>query len=158
VEAQSPGRLGDADAIITRQVGLPIAVATADCVPVVIEAETAVAVVHAGWRGAAAGVLLAARRALEAAGHHPERAAIGPAIGPCCYEVGPEVVAEFADFVGATTWGTASVDIPSFLESLLPDLEVWRSDECTFTSPRLNSWRRDQTDQRQVTVAWLPNA
>ena len=55
IEAVTAGDLGEADAIVTYSPGLPIAVATADCVPVVIESEEAVGVVHAGWRGAAAG-------------------------------------------------------------------------------------------------------
>ena len=150
------GNLGDADAIFVRRPGLPIAVATADCVPIIIEAVGAVAVVHAGWRGAAAGVVPAALSALAAAGCQPQRAAIGPAIGPCCYEVGQEVTEQFAGYAAETTWGSPSVDIPSFVAAQLAGLELWRSPECTFTSARLNSWRRDATDRRQVAVAWLP--
>ena len=150
IEARHAGLLGDGDAIVVFTVNIPIMVATADCVPVVIEAGAAAAVVHAGWRGALAGVLPAALRALEEAGHQPTRAAIGPAIGP-------EVAARFPGFLATTTWGTRSVDIPGFLVSQLDGLEVWRSSECTYTSPRMNSWRRDRTDRRQVTVAWLPD-
>jgi YfiH family protein len=157
VLATHSGRLGDADAILAARPGLPVAVATADCVPIVVEADGAVAVVHAGWRGALAGVLPAALEALQSIGCAPQRAAIGPAIGPCCYEVGKEVATRFPGFVAQTTWGARSVDIPGYLESQLAGLEVWRSNECTFTSPRLYSWRRDRTEQRQVTVGWLPN-
>ncbi|MGA9598603.1 MAG: polyphenol oxidase family protein [Acidimicrobiia bacterium] len=156
--ADGPGRRGDGDALVVLRPGLPIAVATADCVPVVVEADGAVAVVHAGWRGAAAGVLPAALRALTKAGHEPVRAAIGPAIGPCCYEVGTEVADRFPGFVATTSWGTPSVDIPSYLESQLHGLEVWVSGECTYTSERMYSWRRDGTRHRQVTVAWLPDS
>jgi copper oxidase (laccase) domain-containing protein len=91
-------------------------------------------------------------------GHEPQRAAIGPAIGPCCYEVGPEVTARFVGHVAQTTWGTASIDIPGFIEQQLAGLEVWRSGECTYTSERLHSYRRDGTRQRQVAVAWLPTS
>lgn len=156
LEAHAAGNLGDADAIFVRRPGLPIAVATADCVPIIIEAVGAVAVVHAGWRGAAAGVVPAALSALAAAGCQPQRAAIGPAIGPCCYEVGQEVTEQFAGYAAETTWGSPSVDIPSFVAAQLAGLELWKSPECTFTSARLNSWRRDATDRRQVAVAWLP--
>lgn len=158
IEAVRPGLLGDGDAMVVLRPGIPIMVATADCVPVIVEADGAVAVVHAGWRGAAAGVLPAALQALEAAGRQPLRAAIGPAIGPCCYEVGPEVGAVFPGFVAETTWGTLSVDLPGFLVSQLQEIEVWNERECTYTSSRMYSWRRDRTQHRQVTVAWLPSS
>jgi hypothetical protein len=157
VEATRSGRLGDADAIVSRVPGIPVAVATADCVPVIIEADAAVAVIHAGWRGAIAGVVPATLAALHESGHEPVRAAIGPAIGPCCYEVGDEVAEHFDRFVGRTTWGSRSVDIPRYLEDQLTGLAVWKAAECTFTSARLHSWRRDRTKQRQVAVAWLPS-
>lgn len=150
------GHLGDGDAIVTTQPGLPIMVATADCVPVVVEAAGAVAIVHAGWRGAVAGIIPAVLAHLAEAGTEPRRAAIGPAIGPCCYEVGEEVSDRFDGFVGRTTWGSPSVDIPGYLAAQLDGIELWRSPECTYTSDRLHSWRRDHTRSRQVTVAWLP--
>jgi YfiH family protein len=157
VEATRSGNLGEADAIVTAA-RIPIAVATADCVPIIIEAAAAVAVVHAGWRGAAAGVVPATLAFMQASGHAPLRAAIGPAIGPCCYEVGAEVSARFPGFVRETTWGSSSVDIPGYVADQLAGLEVWRSADCTFTSEGLNSWRSDRTKQRQVAVAWLPKS
>lgn len=86
------GGWGDADVIMTERRGLPIAIATADCVPVVLMAENAVAIVHAGWRGARAGVIRAAIDAMNNAGHPTLRAAIGPAICKASFEVGPEAV------------------------------------------------------------------
>jgi YfiH family protein len=156
--ADAPGRSGNGDALVVTRSGLPIAVATADCVPIVVEADDAVAVVHAGWRGAVAGVLPAALEVLRQIGHEPIRAAIGPAIGPCCYEVGEEVAEQFPGFVAKTSWETTSVDIPSFVVSQLAGLEVWSAGECTYTSERMYSWRRDKTRHRQVTVAWLPDS
>ena len=141
------GHHGDGDALVTSHRLVPLMVATADCVPVAVVADGAVALVHAGWRGAAAGVLPAALSVLRRGGFTPQQAAIGPAIGPCCYEVGEEVT---------TTWGTTSVDIPGFLAAQLSGLETWRSDACTFMEPGMRSWRRDRNDKRQVTVAWLP--
>jgi YfiH family protein len=90
----------DADALCTDAPGLVVGVFVADCIPaVLVDPHTgAVAAVHAGWRGTVAGVLPAAVRALAAEfGARPGdlRVAIGPAIGPCCFEVGPEVVAAF---------------------------------------------------------------
>ncbi len=156
VWASMSGNLGEADVILSTDPAIPIMVATADCVPIIIEAESAAAVVHAGWRGAAAGVVPATLTALRAAGHEPLRAAIGPAIGACCYEVGAEVADLFPGFVAATTWGTPSVDIPAYVAAQLGGLEIWQAEECTYTSERLHSWRSDRTRERQVAVAWLP--
>jgi hypothetical protein len=157
VAATAPGSLGKADAAFTTVPDLPLTVATADCVPLILEGPGVTAVVHAGWRGAAAGVLERARDAVAAAGCSLTRAAIGPAIGPCCYEVGDDVADLFPGFTARTTWGTRSVDLPGYLAAHLADLELWRSDVCTFTAGSLHSWRRDQTRHRQVAVAWLPN-
>jgi YfiH family protein len=86
----------EGDALWTDESGLPLLALTADCLPIAIvrcdPARPAVAVVHAGWRGLAAGVVAATVAAL---GEGPKAAAVGPAIGPCCYEVGPEVSARF---------------------------------------------------------------
>ncbi len=87
--------LGEGDALVLTAPGALIAVRVADCVPILLSAPGAVAAVHAGWRGTVAGILPRALAVLTArAGVGPEavRAAIGPAIGPCCYEVGDEVV------------------------------------------------------------------
>lgn len=158
IEARRPGNLGEADAIFTTRPGLPIAVGTADCVPMVLEGPDVVAVVHAGWRGVVAGVVPAVMAAVTAAGANLERAAIGPGIGGCCFEVGDEVAAHFAPFVAMTTWGTTSVDLAAAVADQLAPLEVWRADACTYTSERLYSYRRNRTTNRQTTVAWLPTA
>lgn len=158
VRATMPGSLGAGDGAFTTLPGLPLAVATADCVPVILEGPGVAAVVHAGWRGAAAGVLVRARQVIAAAGLTLVRAAVGPAIGPCCYEVGDEVADRFPGFTAHTTWGTRSVDLPGYLAAEMADLAVWRSDACTFTTGTLHSWRRDRTPQRQVAVTWLPSS
>ena len=129
--------------------------ATADCVPVIIEGARTTVVVHAGWRGMAAGVVDAGVAAVRIVGDTPLRAAIGPAIGPCCYEVGTEVLALFDPDVATTTWGTNSVDLWSAAEAQLGSLEVWRANVCTFTDARFLSHLRDGTKERQVSVAWL---
>lgn len=158
VHATGPGGQGEADALYVDTPGLAVMVATADCVPVIIESDDAIAVVHAGWRGAVAGVLEETLHALEWAGHTPRRAAIGPSIGPCCYEVGAEVADRFAGHVATTTWGTTSVDIAGYLAKQLAHLDVWRSDVCTYTDAAYNSHRRNGTRERQVAVGWMPQA
>jgi YfiH family protein len=106
----------DADALCTDVAGVMLGVFVADCIPaLLVDPRTgAVAAVHAGWRGTVAGVLPAAVRALgDEFGARPGdlRVALGPAIGRCCFEVGPEVVAAFeALFTDARAYG---VVVPS---------------------------------------------
>jgi hypothetical protein len=156
--ADRPGDLGDADAIVVTTPGLPVTVATADCIPVIIEGDAGAAVVHAGWRGVVAGIVDAALAALNERGVTPLRAAIGPGIGPCCYEVGDEVVDQVPGHAAETTWGTQSVDLPGAVATQLGDLVTFWSSTCTYTAADLHSYRRDRTTLRQVAVAWLPSS
>jgi polyphenol oxidase len=85
-----PGVCGEGDALFTDEPDLALSVVTADCVPVLIAGPDGIAAVHAGWRGIAGGVIPATLDKM--AGDPGERTAwIGPAIGPCCYEVGEDV-------------------------------------------------------------------
>jgi len=98
----------EADALATATPGLLVGVVTADCMPVLLvdRRRRVVAAVHAGWRGAAAGVLEAAVEHLRGAfGARPAdlEAVIGPAIAGCCYEVGDEVVDTFRGRTGDAT-------------------------------------------------------
>ncbi len=91
----------EADAVVTNRAGILVGVRTADCAPILLvdPARKAVAAVHAGWRGVLAGVLENALERLSGEfGSQPEdvEAAVGPAIGACCFEVGPEVASRFA--------------------------------------------------------------
>ena len=99
-----------ADAAISSQAGLFLGVQTADCVPILLAdpRRHVVAAVHAGWRGTLARIVVKTlgRMRLEF-GTNPEDvlAALGPAIGPCCYEVGPEVAQAFlGQFAHAAEW------------------------------------------------------
>lgn len=156
LEVTGPGDQGEADAAWTAVPGLPLVIATADCLPVILEGDRAVGVAHAGWRGAAAGVVGALRQAMEEAGMPPARAAIGPGIGACCFEVGPEVAARFPGHESETDRGMVSVDLAAAVSDALVGLEVWRSPDCTMGDDRYRSHRRDGTPERQVAIAWLP--
>ena len=100
---------GEADAIVSCVPGLCVAVVTADCVPILLAAETghAVAAVHAGWRGLARGVIpravAALRRELDTGA--PLRAVVGPCIGACCYEIDGPVVTALEPRFGAALGG-----------------------------------------------------
>jgi YfiH family protein len=90
------GLVGTGDALYTRERGRPLAVFTADCVPLVLvdPAAPALGLAHAGWRGTVRGIAGRLVAALVERGARAERlrAAIGPSIGPCCYEVDEPVV------------------------------------------------------------------
>ena len=154
-----------ADGLCTDRADVALAVFVADCIPaVVVDPRTgAFAAVHAGWRGTLAGVLPAAVRALgEHFGARPAdlRVALGPAIGPCCFEVGPEVAEAFAAglpearaagvIVGALPGGKAHIDLKRantvLLEraGLAPEA-IDAGPECTSCDrARFFSYRRDK--------------
>jgi YfiH family protein len=99
--ATIPSARPEADVLVSSEPSVAVAVRAADCVPLLIaDPRTgAVAAVHAGWRGTAAGAATAAVEALVAEfGSSPGElvAALGPSIGACCYEVGSELVDAFA--------------------------------------------------------------
>jgi hypothetical protein len=151
-----PGPAGTADGLITERPDLPLVIATADCMPIIVEGNTSVAILHAGWRGVAAGIIVAGLAAMIDLGDSPQRAAIGPSIGPCCYQVGDEVLAAIGGYGATTTDGRTSADLWSAAEDQLAGVPVWRSDQCTYTNTGVRSYRRDRTKNRQVAVAWVP--
>jgi purine-nucleoside/S-methyl-5'-thioadenosine phosphorylase / adenosine deaminase len=93
--ARPGGPAETGDALWTDEPGVPLLALAADCVPIAIaavEGPPALAVVHAGWRGLVAGIVEAAAAAV---GSRARQAIVGPAAGPCCYEVGREVSRRF---------------------------------------------------------------
>ena len=170
VEARGipPGEVvvaGFGDAVLTTEKGLVVAIATADCVPMVlVDAEAgAVVAVHAGWRGTAARDVDAALDALEARGARAERlhALFGPSISREAYEVGPEVLAALDDALpgGAAVPGRGDrswLDVAACNEAALLRRGV-RADRivrprlCTFGPPaRFSSYRRDGTKAGRI--------
>jgi len=147
----------DGDAGLAWAPGLILGIETADCLPVLLvdPRRPAVAAVHAGWRGTVAGVTRAAVAALVAGGSRAEdlHAALGPGIGPCCYEVGDEVKAAFgsagAAFLRPGPRGRNHLDVRAanrrqLIEAGLDPARIGGIDECTFCRPDLyHSFRRD---------------
>ncbi len=121
VVARAAGDLGEeADAVISVAHGVAACVVVADCVPILLAdpRSGAVAAVHAGWRGTLAHTAARAveRLAQEVGAQAGDLlAAIGPAIGPCCYEVSPELAQAFRDDLGSSVaeprGGNARVDL-----------------------------------------------
>jgi hypothetical protein len=153
----------EADAAVTSVPGLAIAVQTADCVPIGLVADGAVAVVHAGWKGLAAGVIEAAVDELGRAGTGPLRAEIGPCIRARCYEFGKDdldlVASRLGDDVRATTaWGTPALDVVAAATTALGRAGVTAVVDhgtCTACSPVHYSHRARGDRGRQALVAWL---
>jgi hypothetical protein len=146
----------DGDAAVTDVPGAMLAVRTADCVPVVLEGDDAVGVVHAGWRGLAAGVVQATCDAVGTV----RRAHIGPHIRPGCYEFGAadldEVAAALGDGVRSTTaWGTPALDLTAGVRAALGDIPIVDPGACTACSDVYFSWRARQETERFATIAWL---
>lgn len=141
----------EGDALITDRPGCLIGIKTADCVPILLAdpATGAVGAVHAGWRGTAQSIVARTVREMSARwGVNPEnlRAAIGPAIGVCCYQVGVEVARRF----GIECSGAVHLDLAQINHQQLVDMgvkDVWVSGECTFCSPgRFYSFRREKEE------------
>jgi hypothetical protein len=156
-EAQ-PAEPGHADGQATALRRLGAMVLAADCLPVAIGRPGAVAMLHAGWRGLAAGVLLAGVRALgelPGGGDGELLAVLGPCAGPCCYEVGPEVHAALATGVSARS----TLDIRAIAREQLRVAGVSQVTElggCTICEERFFSYRREgERSGRHAGVAWL---
>jgi len=146
------------DAAVTALADRPLVVQVADCIPVLFAAGDAVGVAHAGRAGVLAGVLPATIAAVrDLVGEEPVRAAIGPAIGPCCYEV-PAAMRDTAGerlavLAATTSWDTPALDLPAGARAQLEaeGVEVVSADaRCTRCTPTLFSHRRDPSSGRQI--------
>lgn len=156
VSVDEAGHHGDADGLMTTIQGLPLVVATADCVPAAIMGRNTASIVHAGWRGVASGIVPKAVSTMEEGGDRVAAVVLGPHIGPCCYEVGPEVVDAIGGYASTTTWGTVSADLEEAIRAQVADVDVVSTGPCTMDQPRYASHRRDGTPERQVAIAWIP--
>jgi YfiH family protein len=145
--------LEEADGQATARGDVAVMVQVADCLPVALAGEGGVAMLHAGWRGLAAGVLeegVAALRALGVEG--PLAAVIGPGARGCCYEVGNEVREAFGV-------DSARVDLATVAARRLCAAGVERIDDvgcCTICHDAYFSYRREgEAAGRQAGIAWL---
>lgn len=159
------------DYLATSVPGAGIAVATADCLPIVLHdpRHQAVSVVHAGWRGSVAEVTVAALHQMQAVfGTVPAEVYVyfGPAARVCCYEVQQNIITELADWVVVDCLkqhsGKLFLDVPLMNELQLVRAGVqkkniaWGACECTICGFGFCSYRRDgATAKRQMTVAVL---
>lgn len=162
----APADVPAVDAVVTSRRGLPLAVLTADCTPVLLADPAAgvVAAAHAGRPGLVAGVVPAAVEAMIALGAEPSgiTAYTGPAVCGRCYEVPERMRAEVAAAVPAswseTSWGTPAVDVTAGVHAQLDELGVvdrHSSPFCTLESGDHFSYRRDRTTGRLAGYVWL---
>lgn len=149
----------DADGQATARRDVAVAVQVADCLPIALIAPEAVAVVHAGWRGLAAGVIEEGVAALRELGASRIAAAIGPGARVCCYETGDEVHAAFAHLGPRMRTGPRA-DLAAVARTLLAQWgvsEIHDCGLCTICAPpgRFFSYRRlGAAAGRQAGVAW----
>jgi polyphenol oxidase len=163
--ADPGGEIPRVDGHVVAEPGLAPLVFVADCLPVALAGPGGVAMLHCGWRGLAAGILAAGAEAVGATD-----AAIGPGIGPCCYEVGPEVLGSLAHAAAAADGPISAdidgksarrrLDLPEVARGLLRDAGVGRIESagvCTSCEAELFfSHRRDAgRTGRQAGVAWI---
>jgi polyphenol oxidase len=149
------GLAGEGDALLTARPGLVLCIRTADCVPILVVADSGVAAIHAGWRGLACGVISAAVSQLR----KPTFAVVGPCIGQTAYEVGEEVVEGLcrrgtprsvfvddrgekphADLAAAACWQLQAEGV----------LDVENLSLCTYEDPRFHSYRRDRGESGRM--------
>lgn len=152
--AEPGSGIPEVDGHVTAEVGLAPLVFVADCLPVALSGPGGVAILHCGWRGLAAGIVAAGAEAIAATD-----AAIGPGIGPCCYEVGSEVLDAFAH-LGDGIAADGRLDLPEVARRSLRGAGVDRVQSaglCTSCEEELFfSHRRDAgRTGRQAGVVWL---
>jgi polyphenol oxidase len=161
LRAAAGQRSEHADGLWTDEPGLPILAMSADCLPIAIAradtGEPAVAVLHVGWRGLLAGIVATGAHALGTGTH---AAAIGPGIGPCCYEVGEEVAEPFRERFGDDVVRESRLDLWTSAERALRDAgvdRIDRFDRCTACEPeKFFSHRRDAgRTGRQGVIAYV---
>jgi purine-nucleoside/S-methyl-5'-thioadenosine phosphorylase / adenosine deaminase len=158
----TPGTVYDhCDGLWSDEAGRAMLLLTADCIPIAIarsnDGAPALEILHAGWRGLLAGLIANGVRALGGRGL---TAAIGPSIGPCCYEVGDEVATPFREAFGDDVVRNGKLDLWTSAERALRAAgcdHVDRFDICTSCdSRRFFSHRRDSgRTGRQGVIAYV---
>jgi YfiH family protein len=159
-------RQHEGDALVTDDIGRRVGVRTADCLPILLldAGRRAVAAIHAGWRGTAAAIVARAVEKMQLDfGSRPGDiyAALGPCIGECCYEVGPEVAGHFSALFPEWTavTGKQHLDLPEanrrhLTNAGVPNSQIFNAGLCTFClAEHFFSYRREpRTPERMLSV------
>lgn len=165
IEVDTPGA-GDGapgDIAVTGCSGAVLGCWVGDCAPIVLIGRERFAVVHAGWRGLAGGVV---DTALAAVGAPVNAAVLGPTIGPCCYEFGRSELEGLADALSVepaviaaqTSWGSVALDVPAAVRAALAPFSLIPLvvGSCTGCSYPGYSHRVRAERGRHVVAAWRP--
>ena len=151
-----------ADALVTGIAGITLAVMVADCIPLLLTSEEAVAAVHVGRRGLTNGVAVKTVQLMREMGAIKIRAVLGPAICGLCYEVSQEVHDEVVALhplaAAQTASGTPALDLPKALKACLAAVGISEISDlqiCTVESTDHFSYRRDGLTGRQVGLVSL---
>ena len=153
----------NADALVTQEPDIALAVLVADCIPLLLwdGVQSCVAAVHVGRRGLVNGVALRTIEIMRLMGASEMHALLGPSICGRCYEVGLDIHAEVSGIFpladSRTLSGSLALDLPRALGSQLTDmgLVVTPSSICTVENPDFYSYRRDGMTGRQAGVIRL---
>lgn len=162
-QVSEPGAFAgvDADGAFTTTLDCPLAINTADCAPVVLVSTRGVAVIHAGWRGAKAGIIEVAGERLLHDGGEPVAALLGPCIGPGSYEFSEADLAELVDQYGdsvasTTTAGRPALDMAALVGAACLSAGWTQPSPSACTSDGNYFSHRVRGDVgRQTTIAWL---
>lgn len=127
----------------------PLAIKTADCLPIVIEGEKGVVFLHAGWRGLAHGILDKPEIEMLT----PQRIFIGPSIHECCFEVSSDFLQNFPDSPhlknkNGKNYFNLQEEAKRLLKSKFPNLLVSIAPVCTCCDSQMHSYRRNKTTER----------
>ncbi len=143
--AEAGERMQEGDGLWTDEPGVPMLAFSADCLPIALarmNGEPGLALLHAGRLGVLGGILQAGVAALGG----PIAAIVGPGIGPCCYEVGEDILAAYRARFGSDAVEGRNLDLWTAAERVLREAgveDVERLDVCTACDDRFFSHRRD---------------
>jgi purine-nucleoside/S-methyl-5'-thioadenosine phosphorylase / adenosine deaminase len=160
----------DGDFLITTVSEIGLAIATADCLPIILynPVNQLIGIAHAGWRGSMAHIATQMLEHMIVMGSNAQhmRVFFGPSARRCCYAVGPEVLSAldsfyFKDSVIQSRKSSVFFDLPHFNRLQLQEAGIPKSafnlayNHCTICDPSLCSYRRDRNSDRQMTVVAL---
>jgi len=152
LEVDKPG-VYQADALITKQKKLMLVVKTADCMPVVITDGEKVGVVHIGWKGLENKIF---HKTISKFDKSKLKVSIGPHAQKCCYEVKQNLEFKFSEYCSKEEnkiYLDLTKEIKNYCEDNSIEFEVIA--ECTIENQNYNSYRRDKTNKRQLSSAWI---
>ena len=152
LEINQPG-IYKADALVTKERDLTLVVKTADCMPILVSDEEKIGVIHIGWKGLENNIFY---KTISKFNLSKLKISIGPHAQKCCYEVKKDLETKFKKHCFRSNnkiYLNLSNEIENFCEENDIDLEI--IDKCTIGDEKYNSYRRDNTKNRQWSYLWI---